>query len=187
MTETEYLNFEKNNEIRHEYVNGRVYAMSGAELNHNIINSNANTILNSQLFGQPCVVMSSNMRLKVDSKHVSYRYPDTMVICGDVAFDDNTEQTVTNPVVIIEVLSLSTALKDYNEKLAEYTQIESLQAYLLISQYEAKVEVFSRQDDGWKYTLITGLDARVELASINCTIDLARLYDKVDFGNKKED
>lgn len=179
MTEAEYLEFEENSELKHEFVNGRVYTMTGAAVNHNVINSNINTILNSQLYGKPCIVMSSDMRLKVASDSVSYRYPDTIVICGDVKLAEGAGQTVTNPIVVIEVLSPSTALKDYNEKLAEYTQIDTLQDYLLISQYDAKVEVFSREKSGkWVYSLVTGLNANLELSSINCKINLDRLYDK---------
>ena len=188
MSETEYLEFEEKSEIRHEFVNGHVYAMAGAGVNHNVINGNASASLNVQLFGKPCITMSSDMRVKVQSKKVSYRYPDTIVVCGEIQLTDDSPQTITNPIVIIEVLSPSTAIKDYNEKLAEYVQIDSLKEYILISQYEPKIEVYSRDDAGnWIYTLMTGLDTHIKLKSIDCTLELARLYDKTDIITADDD
>ncbi|MEL6526871.1 MAG: Uma2 family endonuclease, partial [Chloroflexota bacterium] len=157
---------------------------------HNIINGNTQTSLNSQLADKPCSVVSSDMRLKVESKSVSFRYPDTMVICGEPAFVDGRTDTISNPTVIVEVLSPSTALKDHNEILDEYIKIDSVQVYVLISQHEAKLEVYTRQTVGeWTYKPIRGLDATVELPSIGCTLALSKLYDKTrDLqGNSQQD
>lgn len=188
MTEAEYLTFEEVSETKHEFVNGQVYAMAGAGITHNVIDSNANTMLNTQLFGKPCLTMASDMRVKVASKKVSYRYPDVVVVCGDADLTDSPVQTILNPIVIIEVLSPSTALKDYNQKLAEYIQIPHLQDYLLISQHEPKVERYSRDDtDKWIYTLVTGLEATIDLTAIDCTLSLARLYDKTGIGEPNND
>lgn len=182
MTEAEYFEFEEKSEIKHEYSNGKVYAMAGAGWNHNLINGNTQTSLNSQLADKASAVVSSDMRLKVDSKSVSFRYPDTMVICGDPSFVDNRFDTVSNPTVIIEVLSPSTALKDHNEKLDEYIKIETVQDYVLISQHEAKVELYTRQAAGkWTYTQYKGMDANLELPSIACRLALSKLYEKVNF------
>ena len=182
MSESDYLAFEETSTIKHEYVNGEVYAMTGAGWNHNLINGNTQTTLNSQLADKPCGVVSSDMRLKVESKSVSFRYPDTMVICGEPEFADDRTDTITNPIVIVEVLSPSTALKDRNEKLQEYISVSSVQEYVLISQHEAKVEVYTRQQSGtWLYTPLNGLDASIELTSIDCTLALAKLYAKVNF------
>ena len=179
MTQSDYLEFEEKSELKHEFVNGRVYAMAGAGLNHNIINGNLQTTLNNQLSDKPCIVVSSDMRLKVESDSVSFRYPDTMVMCGDIELADNRSDTVTNPSVIIEVLSPSTALKDYNEKLEEYTKIESVQYYVIVAQHTAKVEVFSRHEsDKWLYEIISGLDSSVDLSAIGCTLSLTNLYAK---------
>lgn len=182
MTEAEYLAFEEQNEFRHEYARGRVYAMTGASWKHNIINANIQGILQSQLTDEPCISVSNDMRLKVESKSVSFRYPDTMVICDEPEFLDNRDDTVLNPTVVIEVLSPSTAFKDHNEKLDEYTQIDSVQDYILVSQHEPRVQVYTRQQNGkWLYSSLHGLQESIELASINCTLSLARLYAKVDF------
>lgn len=187
MTVSAYLALDAESDIKHEYARGRVYAMVGASVKHNIINNNVSTIFNNQLFDTACIVMSSDVRLKVASDDVSYRYPDTVVVCDDVQLSDDTVQTVTNPTVIVEVLSPSTALKDYNEKLAEYTQLDSLRHYLLISQHTPKVEVFSRDEAGeWGYVLFTGLDANITLHSINVMLSLARVYSKVSFDTEDD-
>jgi len=182
MSEAEYLAFEAESDTKHEYVNGEVYAMTGATWNHNVINGNLQATLNSQLADQPCTAVSSDMRLKVASKTVSFRYPDTMVVCGEPEFATDGTNTISNPTVIVEVLSSSTALTDHNQKLDEYIQIDTVQNYLLISQQEAKVEVYTRQRGGqWLYTQAKGTDATVELAAIGCTLRLSKLYQKVNF------
>lgn len=179
-TETEYLEFERTSDIRHEYVDGRVIAMTGASLAHNFICVNTSTSLNVQLMQKNCRVASNDLRLKVVSKR-SYRYPDIMVICGDPQITDDRPDTITNPILIIEVLSESTALIDRNEKLDEYLQIESVQEYVLISQQVAKVERYLRQASGnWLYTQVSGLDHVLELPSIGCKLALADVYNKVD-------
>lgn len=182
MSETEYLRYEADSQTRHEYAAGQVYAMAGAGWNHNLINSNTQTALNNHLAGKPCVVVSSDMRLKVTAKSVSYRYPDTMVICGEPQFAERRTDTILNPTVIVEIVSPSTALTDHNDKLDEYLRIESVQEYVLIAQHEAKVEVYSRQLSGrWLYTPLKGLDAMLELNSIGCLLPLETLYAKVNF------
>jgi len=182
MSEIEYLEFDTGHEIKHEYVNGHVIAMTGASWNHNVINGNLQATLNTQLTDRDCAAVSNDMRLKVQSNSVSFRYPDTMVICGKPDFANNRTDIVTNPAVIVEVLSPTTALQDHNQKLDEYIQIPSVQHYVLISQHSAKVEVYTRQNDGtWIYAQAKGLAATVELMAINCTLRLAKLYEKVKF------
>jgi Uma2 family endonuclease len=182
MSEAEYLRFEADSPTKHEYAAGQVYAMAGAGWNHNLINGNTQTALNNHLARKPCAVVSSDMRLKVTGKSVSYRYPDTMVICGEPQFAEKRNDTILNPTVIVEIVSPSTALTDHNEKLDEYLRIESVQDYVLIAQHEAKVEVYSRQHSGrWLYTPLKRLDAMLELHSIGCVLPLETLYAKVNF------
>jgi len=125
-------------------------------------------------------VSSTDLRLKVDSKKTSYGYPDIMVICSDLQFADKRTDTVTNPTLIVEVLSASTALEDRNAKWDEYSVLSSVQEYMLVSVDEAKVEVFSRQASGkWLYEAVKGVNARIVLASVDCTLTLAELYEQV--------
>lgn len=180
MNIAEYLDFEEKSEIRHEYVNGRILAMAGASWNHTVITQSTGTVLDNQLLDTPCVVVSSEVKLKVDSKKVSFRYPDIMVVCAEPQFEENRTDTIINPTVIVEVLSPSTALEDHNVKLDEYTRLDSLQEYLLISQDEAKIERYLRQESGdWLYTNVKGLGSSLELASIGVKLDFASVYKKI--------
>lgn len=182
MTEAEYLDFERQSETKHEYVAGYIYAMTGASWNHVMICQSTGSTLYTQLRGKPCRVATSDLRLKVTSKKVSYRYPDIMVICGEPEFIDDRTDTITNPTVVIEVLSPSTALTDHNEKLDEYIKIPSLQHYMLISQHEPKIEVYTRHEAGnWLYTQYKSMDSRITLASIDCTLILEDVYEQINF------
>ena len=183
MSEAEYLEFEENSEFKHEYVNGRVYAMSGGSVRHGVITVNISTDLNIQLEDKDCRVSSPDTRVKVESMK-SFRYPDITVYCGKEDYVNNRVDTLGNPLVIVEVLSPSTALTDRNEKLEEYIKSETLQEYVLVSQNEAKVEVFTRHESGkWLYSIAKGLEASFELASIDCKLELSRIYRKVTLDN----
>ena len=179
MSIADYFVFAEKSEAKHEYARGRVYAMSGGSVRHGVITVNISTDLNIQLEDKDCRVASSDVRVKVEAME-SYRYPDVMVYCGDEDYADERNDTLKNPLVIVEVLSPSTALKDRNEKLDEYLQSTTLQEYVLVTQHEAKVEVFSRHESGkWLYDKYKGLEASLLLASIDCTLDLSRIYRKV--------
>ena len=182
MTEDEYLAFEEKSEIRHEYVDGHIRAMTGATYNHNVICGNAVTEFNTQLAAKRCKAMSGTMRVKVDSSHVSYRYPDVVVVCGKPAYFKNRKNIILNPAVIVEVLSNSTQTIDTREKLAEYTKIDSLQAYILIAQDTPRVECYRLSSDGdWQFQLLESLDDVLKLPSLSCELSLASLYDLVEW------
>lgn len=187
MTEAQYLEFEATNDLKHEYRQGNVYAMTGASVRHNTITMNIGTQLNIQLAERDCVVTSADTRVHIVSKS-AYRYPDVTVFCGDPSYLAGRTDTITNPVVLVEVLSPSTALTDRNEKLVEYIQIESLHAYLLVAQDEARIERFMRHETGeWLYSLYTGWDDEVHLPAIHCKLTLAKVYQKVAFDRSASD
>lgn len=182
MSEAEYFLFEEQASIKHEYVNGYVFAMAGGSLRHNTVVANTNTALNIHLRKKNCLVPDSNTRVRVESKTVGYRYPDVTVICGKPEMVDNRVDTVTNPILLIEVLSPSTEIEDRNDKLEEYLKINSLKEYLLVSQDKAKVEQFYLKEDGsWGFKLVTGLAKSITLPSIGCDLSLADVYLKIDF------
>ncbi|MDQ7024965.1 MAG: Uma2 family endonuclease [Anaerolineae bacterium] len=187
MSEAEYLEFEEKSEIKHEYVAGYVYAMAGASWNHTVINGNTHSTLDAQLLDKPCVVVSNDLRLKVETKKVSFRYPDVMVICGKPEFIENRVDTINNPTIIIEVLSPATALEDRNAKLDEYTGLNSVEEYVLVSQEEAKIERYTRQESGeWLYRKVAGLENNIDLRSIDCVLELSQVYKKVDLPSGDE-
>lgn len=187
MTEAEYLQFEENSETKHEFVNGKVYAMAGASWRHNVICLNTGTTINRQLVDKPCTAVSSDIRVRVDAK-VSHRYPDVVVVCGEPEFVDNRVDTISNPTLIVEVLSPSTALIDLNEKLHEYIRLPSLQEYILITQHEARIERYLRQEasEEWLYKQVSGLESHIYLPSIDCVLMLSDIYQKVTFESDHE-
>jgi Uma2 family endonuclease len=181
MTEAEYLEFERASELRHEYYNGEIFAMTGASEEHNSICMSAGFLLYGQLRNRPCRVYQSDMKVKVEAAKL-YTYPDLVVRCGEAQFVDDKFDTLLNPVVIIEVLSPSTERYDRGDKFGHYRKIPTLREYLLVSQNKPHIERYLRQDDGkWEFSDATGLDAIVELSSIDCTLPLSEVYEQVTF------
>ena len=180
-TTEDYLAYERDSQQRHEYLSGKIYAMAGASANHNLIVGNAIASLHAQLRKRPCTVYPSDMRLKVSQTGL-YTYPDISVVRGEPQFEDDQNDTLLNPVVIIEVLSPSTETYDRGKKFQHYRTLESLREYLLIAQDTYDVEHYVRQEnDQWLLSDINRGDASLILVSIQCTLTLADLYEKVAF------
>lgn len=177
-----YLDFERIQIDRHEFLDGSVYAMAGESPNHSTICFNLNGIIHNQLRRKRCRGFSPNMKIATNEKGL-YSYPDLAIVCGQPTFFDNTKDVITNPTAIFEVLSPSTESYDRGEKYLRYTnQIETLQNYILISQDKFFVEVFTKEENGgWEKTEFSGVEAVCRIDSIECEIPLAELYDLVDF------
>ncbi len=168
-------------DIRHEYVAGEVFAMTGATESHNIIVGNINRELGSQLKGRPCRVYANDMRVRIEGADAG-KYPDVVALCGERLFYDNRRDVLLNPSLIVEVLSDSTEAYDRGGKFAIYRRLPSLREYLLVSQHRVQVELFVRQsDDGWLLTEYSDPNATVPLGSIDCALSLVEVYDKVEF------
>lgn len=178
----DYLDFERFQTERHEFLDGSVYAMAGESPNHSTICFNLNGIVHAQLRGKKCRGFSPNMKIATNEKGL-YSYPDLAVVCGQPAFYDNKKDVITNPTVIVEVLSPSTEHYDRGEKFLRYTnQIETLQNYVLISQDKPFIEMFSRQQNGgWEKIEVEGFESVLKIDSIECEISLNELYDLVEF------
>ena len=165
---------------RSEYVAGEVFAMAGGTEEHNLIVLNVGAELRNQLKGRPCRVYPSDMRLHIASDDVA-TYPDVMVICGERRFHDGRRDVVTNPTLIVEVLSDSTEAYDRGDKFRHYRNIESLRAYLLLSQYRVQAELFLRQPDGtWSLSSYQDPSESIPLRVIEAELALAEVYDKVE-------
>src|SRR5436853_6974426 len=148
----EYLRLECQAEYKSEYLNGEIFAMSGASRQHNLITVNIGAELNRQLRGKPCEAYMSDMRVKVRS-NTFYTYPDVAVVCGEPQFEDKEVDTLLNPTLLVEVLSQSTERYDRISKTSYYRTIDSLQEHLLVAQHEVRVEQYLRQPDGqWRPT-----------------------------------
>ena len=174
-----YLAAERQAEIKSEYLNGEVFAMSGASREHNLIAWNLSAALHSQLKGRGCEAYVGDMRVHIPATGL-YTYPDLAVVCGEPRFEDGELDTLLNPAVLIEVLSPSTEGYDRGKKAANYRTLDSLREYLLVSQEEVRVELFTRQEDGhWLLSEASRLEDTVSLASIGCTLRLADVYDRL--------
>lgn len=181
-TAEEYLALERAAHHKSELINGEIYAMAGASWAHGRIALNVATILNRQTVGTPCQPVGSDTRIEI-APTGAFVYPDVTVVCGDPEFRENARpDTLTNPTLIVEVLSEFTEAPDRGDKFAHYQRLESLQEYVLVSQNSPRVERFARQADGqWLLGTATGLDASVRLASVGCDLALAEAYDRVTF------
>ena len=175
MTPQAYLLRERAAEERSEFFDGEIEAMAGAPEPHVIISGNIFGHLFSRL-PPSCRAMQTDMKVRSEAAN-TMTYPDVLVACGDRQYVDKRRDVLTNPVVVFEVLSPSTERKDRTKKAAAYKQIDSLQAYVLVSQKETRVEVYARSADGnWPCTIYQGLDAVVPLEAIGCSLALAEIY-----------
>lgn len=181
ITAADYLALERQAETKSEYLNGYIYAMSGASKEHNTIVFNLARRIGNQLDGKPCRGYVNDMRVKVSPTGL-YTYPDVIVVCGEPRFEDEQFDTLLNPKVIIEVLSESTEKYDRGDKFAHYQTLESLTDYLLVAQNQPYIEHFQRQADGaWRYSAAQGLEAEIDIPAIGCVLRLAEVYERVTF------
>ena len=181
LTPTEYLKIERASEFRHEFVNGEMFAMAGGSPQHSAIKVNLSREVSTRLKGRPCTAFDSDLRIQVSPTGL-YTYPDLSVVCGELECDDDQQDTVLNPTLLVEVLSGSTEAYDRGEKFAHYRQIASLREYVLISQKSPLVERYLRNpDDTWTLTAVIGLEASIHLLTIDLTLPLAEVYDRVKF------
>jgi Uma2 family endonuclease len=178
LTPEEYLAVERKAEYKSEYVDGIMYAMAGGSERHNLIAANIIISIGIQLRNRPCRVYPSDLKVRVPNSK-RFFYPDVSVVCGETGFADDERDVILNPVLIVEVLSESTAAYDRGKKFLSYQQINSLQEYLLVSQDEVIVEHYVRQNnDTWIYAKAIGLEETIILPSIECEAALRDIYDK---------
>ncbi len=190
ITETDYLDGERISDIKHEYIDGVVYAMAGASSKHNIIAKNISFLLESSLREKnlPCDVFSSDMKVKIAKPDISFFYPDVMLVCDS---DDEDSYYQNSPLIIVEVLSQSTRRNDFTTKMMHYFNIASLEEYVLIEQNICQVQVY-RKNDHWKASSYFPGDT-IHFASINTSLSVEDIYyhinndDIVKYLKEKED
>ena len=189
-TEVEYLALERASEERHEFLDGLIYLMAGESPAHGDICMNLSRIVSTQLLGSPCRVRTKDTKVRsgpnpkqVRSFKGLFSYPDLVVICGEPEYHDKHRDVVLNPAVIIEVLSESTEARDRGAKFHRYqTWSPTLTDYILVSQFAPVVEHYVRQGDGsWSYRIHQGLEQSFSIDSINCTLHLSEVYDRIVF------
>jgi Uma2 family endonuclease len=179
LTVEDYLEGEPHSEVRHEFIGGVVYAMAGASDEHNQIVGNLHAALHSHLRGKACRVfmLDAKVRLLLAAEDIFY-YPDLMVACDP---RDTDRYFKRFPRVLIEVLSDTTERTDRREKFLSYTQIETLEEYVLVAQDRIEVTLFRRANQ-WQPELLTKAELSLQLTSVNFAMPLAGIYEEVQFG-----
>lgn len=172
-TPEQYLEMELTSPVKHEYVAGQIFAMTGASDAHNIIALNLATILRQHLRGSPCRVFMADVKVRIEAAETFY-YPDLMVSC-ERATDSYYRE---NPTLIVEVLSPSTARFDTQDKRRDYQKLESLKEYALISQECMDVRVYRRSESGWNLSIYTD-GALIDFTSVALQIPIERIYEEV--------
>lgn len=182
LTPEEYLKIERAAEYKSEYYRGEMFAMAGGSTGHSGLAAQLIGLLLNRLRGKGCKVYTSDLKVRTQSSGL-YTYPDVSVVCGKPVLADDENDVLVNPRVIFEVLSPSTEAKDRGFKFQQYKQIETLEAYVLVSQREFLVERFSRAAGGaWTvYAEVRGMDAVLTLKSLGIEIPLAEIYQDVEF------
>ena len=174
----DYFAVELHSPIKHEFYNGEIFAMAGASVAHNHITANVLGALRTALRGTPCSAFGSDLRLMTPAG--LFTYPDAMVICGQIGLTRDRPDTVTNPVLLVEVLSDATRDYDQGEKFTLYKSIPTLRDYLLIEQDRVLIEHHTLGPEGvWTPAGITQLDALIDIASIPVTLPVGDVYDRV--------
>jgi Uma2 family endonuclease len=177
-TPEEYFEWEAHQEIRHEYFDGEVYAMTGGTLNHSEIAINVGSLFKPHLRGGKCRVLNGDARVNIHNSN-KYVYPDLSVSCNDR--DRNNTKFVSSPCLIVEVLSPSTEAYDRGDKFAMYRLSPSLQDYVLVSANKIAIDIYNKDERGkWDILNYRSGDI-VELASINLTFPIEQIYEDIIF------
>ncbi|HEX6625668.1 MAG TPA: Uma2 family endonuclease [Pyrinomonadaceae bacterium] len=178
----EYFELERKSEERFEFRDGEVFCMSGVSEEHAEIETNLIVSLKSRLRARGCRVFPANVRIKVPSAP-PYRYADLSALCGEAGFEEiGGVDALTNPALIVEVLSPSTEAYDRGDKFTHYKSITSFNEYLLVAQHRPHVTHFAKQpDDSWTYHEYNGLEATFKLSSLDCELTLREVHENVSF------
>ncbi|MCP5517567.1 MAG: Uma2 family endonuclease [Verrucomicrobiales bacterium] len=181
MSEVEFLAFERESDLKHQFFEGEVFAMSGGTPAHSRIASNFMITLGNRLWGKACQPYNSDLRIKVALTGL-ITYPGLSVICGPLEFAAGTNDTVVNPTLLVEVLSDSTEAFDRGRKFHHYQRIPSLREYVLVSQHEPRMEQVVRGAAGeWTWREAEGMEASLALPSVDVTLALTDVFAQVEF------
>ncbi len=173
----EYLAFERKTDERNEYFDGLVLAMSGASLEHNIIDRNLIRRVGNFLEGKQCQILPSHMRVSTPGRE-NYMYPDASIVCGKPELEDDKFDTLINPSVIFEILSPSTEGADKRRKFFFYKEIVSLQEYIMIDSKTKHIIISRKQaDNSWKFEEIRTDTAELFIQTINLSLPVSQLYE----------
>jgi len=185
LTPEQYLEIERSAEIRSEFYDGRMYAMSGGTWPHHKIIIDLAFALQAA-FGNRCSVVANGMRVRVAPDGL-YTYPDVGVVCGPRKMADDRKDTLVNPTFVAEVLSPSTEAYDRGFKAAQYRKIDSLREYALVSQHEPRIETYVRGTSGdWTFREFAGMNAICRFESMDCQVPMSGIFGNVDFAEAEQ-
>jgi len=174
----DYLNTERHGSTRHEFIDGRVIARSGANRFHNILVSNTVVALGSRMHGHKAEIYIANMRVKLKNSYICY--PDVVVVSGEPTFGDHNSDLLLNPTLIVEIFSNQTNSSDKTNKLESYLAMDTIKEFVLLKEEEMRVEHYARQNaKQWIYRIYNERDDVISLESINCKVSLAEIYAQV--------
>jgi Uma2 family endonuclease len=180
-TVEDYLQMEEYSNVKHEYYQGEIFAMSGAKPDHNTIVVNTIISLGMKLRGSSCQVFNGDQRVHIEETGL-FTYPDASLVCGEPVFWKNDEMNLTNPVVIVEVLSPSTKGYDRGKKFSLYKRLKKLQEYVLIDSHSVFVEQWVKSPGGdWTARKYERLDEKFVIEKVAVSLSLVEIYDKVRF------
>ncbi len=174
MTVEEYLAFDEASEITNEYIDGTVIPMTGVTGDHAALVASVIGTLGNTLGDSDCTLLANTMRVRIDD--TKYVYPDASVVCGDPEFEHESEVTLRNPTVVVEVTSPSSLARDHVDKVTYYGAVPSIQCYLILDQERVFAECYSRAEDGWRLRQYSSLDDVIPLEPLACSLPLARVY-----------
>ena len=181
LSEAGYLAIERAAVFRSEFFDGEMFAMAGGSPTHSLIAANLIRALGNRVQGRGCLTFTSDLRVKVEDSGL-YTYPDVSVACGELRFADAEQDTLVNPTLLAEVLSDATEAYDRGEKFGHYRRITSLQAYLLVSQRQPRVELFLRGEaDQWLLRAAEGTDASIEIPPLGIALPLNEIFASAQF------
>ena len=176
----EYVLSERRNASRNEFMDGRVLPKPASNRFHNLIATNATIAIGSRLTGHKCDIYVNDMRVLLNQKRICY--PDVVIVSGEPAFTDRSQEILINPTVVVDVFSSETNSTLKNEKLESYLAMESIRECLLVKEDEMRVEHFFKQNaKQWIYRIYNERDDVISIESINCKLSLAELYAQIKF------
>jgi Uma2 family endonuclease len=174
-TIAEYVRLEAYANVKHEFLEGQIYAMAGGTREHGARAANVITLLNVALRGRPCQAHTSDVRIRIRATGLD-TYPDVSVVCGAAEHDSDDVDAITNPIVIVEVLSPSTEQYDRGEKLEHYKKIPALQEVVFVAHDEPRVDVLRRRPDGSWSSSQGRSGERMPLQSLGVELDVAEVF-----------
>ena len=179
MTVAEYLEWEVRQELRHEYIDGAIFEMSGGTGEHSVIIGNIQGLLWNRLRFPLYTVHTSNMRVRFSPSR--YVYPDLSVVRGESKYDDASRLNLLNPVFVVEVTSPTSSVRDRVDKLAYYLDVPSTEAYLIVDQDRFRADLYTRAGDGWHVRVFNQAEDVIPLPVLECELPLAQVYRGIEF------